>query len=419
MTPALRMILMGGSALPRLDLNFSQGTFLLNGARYSAVTSLPGFTFTRATPSVAYAETLGGQLIPFAAGTPRITDKGLLVEEAGTNLLLQSQAFATSPWSIIGGSGLVVANNAATAPDGTTTASLVTAGGGSYNGLLRQGITITAGLNYTLSVYVKAGTARYVGLRVGNWASTSTVIYPFFDLQTNTTNTSGQSGVVLSMAAAGNGYTRLQLTLTNAVAGALVDIAITDNTGNSQTGAIGTTLNVWGADLKASSVLSSYIPTTTAAVTRAADVAYISGLSSILGNRYTLGVKVIWPSYLVNTNMFAEGAGITGATLSTAFSGRGRAFNRHGAARIDTNNGAILTSDTVVRMAVTTDGTRVSAAINGAIYALTATPAQADWTGTLYIGSRDGTSAWANTYIQRLQAMSDVTGDGQLTTLPQ
>src|SRR5579859_5746697 len=77
----------------------------------------------------------------------------LKLEAAATNSCLQSQALATGPWDA---TALTVTNNAATAPDGTTTAtSLVPTAVNSthYDG---QAINITAGEYFAISVFFKA-----------------------------------------------------------------------------------------------------------------------------------------------------------------------------------------------------------------------------------------------------------------------
>jgi hypothetical protein len=59
---------------------------LLND-RYADVTQIPGWSYSGSTSNglPRYAETRAGRLVPFAAGVPRITDRGLLIEGARTN----------------------------------------------------------------------------------------------------------------------------------------------------------------------------------------------------------------------------------------------------------------------------------------------------------------------------------------------
>src|SRR4051812_3519980 len=82
-------------------------------------------TFTRASTAM-YVNALG-VLASAAEDTPRIdydpitlTPRGLLIEEARTNLLLRSESVATSPWTRTRMNA--PSTNAAIAPDGTLTA---------------------------------------------------------------------------------------------------------------------------------------------------------------------------------------------------------------------------------------------------------------------------------------------------------
>jgi hypothetical protein len=73
------------------------------------------------------------------------------VLSARVNLLTYSEQFDNAAWT---NSTVTVAANNVTAPDGTLTADRLTAtGADSY---LRQGINVTSGVNYTLSVYLRA-----------------------------------------------------------------------------------------------------------------------------------------------------------------------------------------------------------------------------------------------------------------------
>lgn len=58
--------------------------------RYADATQIPGWSYSGSTSNgmPRYAETRAGKLVPFANGVPRITDRGLLIEEARTNFAL-------------------------------------------------------------------------------------------------------------------------------------------------------------------------------------------------------------------------------------------------------------------------------------------------------------------------------------------
>ncbi len=71
-----------------------------------------------------------------------------------TNLLTYSQDFDNGTWSK--GTGASVAANNAVAPDGSATADTVTFTAGGASEFLRQSVTATAGLTYTISVYARS-----------------------------------------------------------------------------------------------------------------------------------------------------------------------------------------------------------------------------------------------------------------------
>lgn len=88
-----------------LDLDFAAGRYALDGV-YGA--GLPaGWTFERA--GAGTAERLDGTLVPFATGVPRITDRGLLVEEQRTNKLTLRNATPSSTVGYGVSGGLAVA----------------------------------------------------------------------------------------------------------------------------------------------------------------------------------------------------------------------------------------------------------------------------------------------------------------------
>ena len=73
--------------------DFTTNRALFNGADVGAVTSTPGWSFTRAT--VGTAEDLAGNIVQFASGEIRRTDRGILIEGARTNLFLNSATGGT------------------------------------------------------------------------------------------------------------------------------------------------------------------------------------------------------------------------------------------------------------------------------------------------------------------------------------
>jgi hypothetical protein len=208
---------------------------------------------------------------------------GLLVEEARTNLLLRSEEFDNAYWSK---ANATITADSIAAPTGATTADLLieTAATGQHR--VYRGITGTTNTNpHTVSFFAKANTRTrvYVGLAEGTTFSRQG--NAVFDLSTGTIvnatgGSSGATGGAATIQNFGNGWYRCTYTL---IFGGTDTTVFTDinlvNTGTtiSYTGDGTSGIYLWGAQLEAGSFPTSYIPTTGAAATRAADLASITG----------------------------------------------------------------------------------------------------------------------------------------------
>jgi hypothetical protein len=196
---------------------------------------------------------------------------GLLVEESRTNLLLRSEEFDDASWSNAA-SPTAVTPNTQLSPSGLTTAdTLANTSNTSTQYRLVQFIASASQL--TFSVFIKKGTHRFVQFRTNNVSSG----FVNFDLDLNSAFATTATGSVVD---AGSGWKRciavfpaqsitsIQIQLVSSLAAAYGEAW-------TPTGTI--SVYIWGAQLEAGSFPTSYIPTTTAEGTRAADVASISG----------------------------------------------------------------------------------------------------------------------------------------------
>lgn len=199
-----------------------------------------------------------------------LAPKGLLIEEQRTNLLTWSEQFDNAIWSK---NSVSVTANTVIAPDGTTTADKITPDLVSGEHSVTSGIAVSIGTTYTVTVYAKADGYNYLFIRgMGLGGSGGARFNIATGVVEGVANYSSASITALS-----NGWYRCTATGT-----AVATTGIYLNVSNQSTFAAfsgdGTSgIYLWGAQLEAGAFPTSYIPTTSASVTRAADNASMTG----------------------------------------------------------------------------------------------------------------------------------------------
>jgi hypothetical protein len=222
------------------------------------------------------------------ANIPRIDYTGggcgkLLLEPQRTNLVTFSEQFDNAAYTKI---NATITANTAVSPDGFTNADTLSNVNSVDQSILRAGsfsITANVGSTYTTSIFVKKGTANFLRVRnlfVQNGGDFGNA---WFNLNTGIVGTV-ESSQVATMQNYGNGWYRC--TLSGVVGSSnnfnFVDISLS-NTDNSLVPSTSVNLLVYGAQLEAGSYPTSYIPTLGASVTRSADSASKTGISSLIG----------------------------------------------------------------------------------------------------------------------------------------
>lgn len=262
----------------------------------------PRISFSRAS-SATYFDNKG-VLSTAPAGVPRIDYdpvtgecRGLLIEEQRTNLLTYSEQFDNEAW--VKASAGVTAN-ATTAPDGTVTAFKVVENTSNTAHYVTQSTALSANKEYCLSAYLKAGEITRVDLQSGNVGSWTANRRTTFDLISGTV-ISGTAGEIEEV---GNGWFRCRITAVFGPSSGTGGLNITAYKGGAAVypgdGTSG--FYVWGAQLEEGSFHTSYIPTTASQVTRAADMASMTGTNfsdwysqdeGTLLIDYQLGLKLV------------------------------------------------------------------------------------------------------------------------------
>ena len=189
-----------------------------------------------------------GALITVGPGQMRVdhdpvtlTRRGLLVEAAATNAVANSADFGSAYWTKQ--SGCVVTSDAALAPDGSMTADQVDLGISQWSAVYRNA-AIGVG-THTLSV----------------WVRTNGSPVPFQMSAYNATNGDLRSPIFTATEV----WQRFSHTFTAAATTNVYPVI------QKAGGAAACTVLLWGAQVETGAVATSYIPTTAAPVTRAAE----------------------------------------------------------------------------------------------------------------------------------------------------
>lgn len=280
--------------------------------RVTPNTTVRDTAFTRAS-SGAYVN-VSGVLATAGTDVARISFDalthepiGMLLEAAATNLFTYSEQSDNAAWTA---AAATIGVNAVAAPDGTTTADkLIETATTAAHSLTRTAAqTIAAyGVN-TGSVFVKAAGRTALQVKLANGADTNSITYQF-DLSAGTVSSATVVGLSQSTSATitpyGNGWYRCSVTgiLDSFSTTANLTYTLMDGAATSYLGVITSGVYLWGHQLEAGQ-LTSYIATTAAAATRAADVltGAAFGSSSIPEPDASVG-EAIW----VSGTPYAEG----------------------------------------------------------------------------------------------------------------
>jgi hypothetical protein len=258
-------------AIPSLDLDFANNKSLTD-----RVTSQNLVTFTRASTGRFVGS--DGLIQTAAVNDPRFDHNpttgeslGLLVEEARTNIALRSEEFNNASWTKTRSS---ITADAVVAPDGATTADKLIASIDTNTHSVVQNVTLTVAA-WTFSIFLKQ--AEYTSARILVFDGIATTYAAIFNLSAGTLTSTTGSPLATSINASGNGFWRCGITVTGTVVAGNVQVRPVSGGNDNFTGDGTSGIYLWGAQLEAGAFATSYIPTTSATVTRAADVASITG----------------------------------------------------------------------------------------------------------------------------------------------
>jgi hypothetical protein len=203
------------------------------------------------------------------------TVKGLLIEEARTNFLTYSEDFANASWA----RGRTTVSLNETGPDGVSNSAVTFSDDnstGTNSVYLSNSVTVSAATTYTSSIFAKADQLSLIHLRAVNFTTPSDG-GAWFDLSAGTIGTTN-TGIAANIEAIGGGWYRCSITFTTDAADTSGDFRVypAETDGSLNVALDGTSsILIYGAQFERGSFPTSYIPTSGATATRAADIASI------------------------------------------------------------------------------------------------------------------------------------------------
>lgn len=268
----------------------------------------PEVTFTRSSNKTCWdsggvLQTLADNIACFDHD-PSSSNKplGLLIEEARTNEVLQSEDLSTT-WTLPG-ANTTLTTNAGVAPDRNTTADDVEHDDNAES--VRQTLTATDNTVYTLSAFVKRGTKGTHDWVLLSWEDASAGTNGFqawFDLSTGNVGTAQATGTgsytasSATMKDGGSGWFLISAAGQIVSGQTDVQIDLINTTDDAVETAQDGEFSVfwWGLDAQIGAFHTSYIATTTAAIARSADVATVADLGWYNESQGTFYVSGVHP----------------------------------------------------------------------------------------------------------------------------
>lgn len=358
-----------GQTVPVLNLNFAGGQYALGSQRASNFLSIPGATFTRASP--ALAQDLAGNVISFGSGVPAITNQGISIWQAATNILLWSNDLTQTAWVKVN----TTAAMDQVGPDGVANSA--------------SSLTATANSGTALQTVTLASSARLVSVFLRRITGTGPV------------SLSGD-GITWTAQTLTSAWSRFQLasaTVLNPVTGI-------------QFGTSGDKIGVAYFDNETGTFVTPPIFTTSAAATRAADLASVGRIAGPLAT-FTLVSSVVQnaavSAFVARSVTVADDSALF---MSEALVSSGLA-QVNGSGLTSTNFGS-FTEGAITKLGISANGGIVRANVNqtGAV-AVTGTSTMGR-ISNLYVGNQAGGARELNGYNRAIVLFNGASSDGQL-----
>ena len=352
--------------------------------------------------------------------------KGLLIEEARTNLALQSNDLTTGSSPTFGASK---STDGTLGPDGKSlmVKTLANAGGGQHE--IYQSFAVTSGVSYASSIFVKKGNYRYVAISFEVYSGSNGFL-AVFDLDnpsaaTQSFSTGASSLTTYGIINCGGGIYRIYVAGTAGASGTGYLLAHIVSGATIPTGSVEPTNFVaagteyayfFGSQLEVGSFATSYIPTAAASVARAADVVQFTGaaLTALQGSAGSVIVQTVG---LGRSDSRGRVISTTSdSPLNIVLSGVAQAAETYNAAVQILASGTTFNPADQVRYGVAWSPSGRSIAANGGTVGTDANAMHGGSTEQVWLGSNAGVSAWVNGWYQSFAIYNQRLPDATLQT---
>lgn len=243
-------------------------------------------TFTRATGGGRF--NASGQYEWLPANKPRIDYdpvtkecRGILIEEQRTNLFTYSEDFSNTVWSK--SQGTAVAEGIA-AWSGRPQYRLTATEAGAFAGRLTRAVGVSSA-SYSCGFFIKRGTTNWACITV-EMTAVGEGRRVWFDLVDGVVGGNATAGSASHLWTWRAGIQKVSeseffcwVSVDVTESGSLSSVIIAPDSNLSSTVSVGNSIFISGAQLEQGAFPTSYIPTTTAQVTRAADLCSVNDLS--------------------------------------------------------------------------------------------------------------------------------------------
>ena len=372
--------------------------------------SVTAYNATTTTPITNYIP----QLLTAPINAPRFDfnpttgeSLGLLIEQSSTNLVLWSQDFSNAAWAK---ANATVTTTAGIAPDGTQTAQLLVENSSYGSHGVSQAITVTSSQSYTQTIYAKAKDRTWIVMQPANNIPNCLA---YFNLGTGAIGT--LTNCTATITSVGNGWYKCSATFTNANSTQTQGVYLaTGDGGATYTGNGYSGVYIWGMQFENLAFPTSYIPTTSAQVTRAADVANMTGtnLTSVWGsNSGTLYSSA--KQYSTSVATYVQVSGSTAYTPAIGVYGSSSNSGVNGAFSISTS---AYSANVINKTAFSFSFGNYLLCLNGGSVGTSASTTTLSIPTSLGIGSNGGAN-YLNGWLQKISLYPQVFTSTQLQAL--